>query len=321
MRALITGITGQDGSYLAELLLEKGYEVHGLVRRSSFESKFRIEHIKKDITFWYGSLENYASIYRAVTISKPDECYHLAAQSFVAISFKDEFSTMSTNINGTHYVLSAINDLVPRCKFYFAASSEMFGNASESPQNENTKFNPASGYGISKVTGFNLTKYYRDTYRMWACSGICFNHESPRRGKEFVTRKITSFVAKVAHGNSMDKLYLGNIAARRDWGHARDYVKAMWMMLQKDKPKDYIISSGRSHSVEDFAVFAFSHVGSDFKDYVKISDSYFRPNEVYDLVGDSRKIRAELGWNYDKPVKRLVELAEEMVDADIECLS
>lgn len=320
MRALITGITGQDGSYLAELLLEKGYEVHGLVRRSSFESMSRIEHIMKDICFFYGTLEDYASIWRAVGDAKPDECYHLAAQSFVEVSFNDEFSTMRTNINGTHYVLSAIEERVPDCKFYFAASSEMFGNASESPQNENTPFNPASIYGISKVAGFNLTKYYRDTYGLKACSGICFNHESSRRGKEFVTRKITSTVAKIKLGLA-EELVLGNTAAKRDWGHARDYVKAMWMMLQNDKPKDYVISTGKSCSVEDFTVFAFSHVGLNFRDYVRTSDSNFRPNEIYNLVGDSKKIREELGWHYDKPVKRLVELVEEMVDSDIECLS
>jgi len=317
MKALITGITGQDGSYLAELLLEKGYEVHGLVRRSSFESTSRIDHIRNDINLWAGTMENYASIYKLVDCVKPYECYHLAAQSFVGVSFKDEFSTMSTNINGTHHVLSSIKDCAPNCRFYFAASSEMFGNAAESPQNETTPFNPASVYGISKVAGFNLTKYYRETYGLKACSGICFNHESPRRGREFVTRKITSHAAQIKLG-LIDELVLGNMSSKRDWGHAKDYVEAMWLMLQEDKPKDYVISSGNSCSVGYFADVAFHRVGLDYMDYVKTSDSHLRPNEVFNLVGDSRKIRAELGWRYEKPVWKL---AEEMVDADIECFS
>ena len=266
--ALITGITGQDGSYLAELLLSKGYEVHGIVRRVSLEDPehrlWRIRHILDKITLHSASLESYASIFDVIEEVKPDECYHLAAQSFVSYSFEDEFSTINTNVNGTHYVLSAIKKKAPHCRFYFAASSEMFGNAPHTPQNEATPFNPRSPYGISKVAGFYLTKNYRDAYGIHASSGILFNHESPRRGFEFVTRKITSFVAKTVAG-SKEKLKLGNLDARRDWGFSPEYVKAMWLMLQHDEPGDYVVGTGESHSVREFVEKAFSCVGIEIE--------------------------------------------------------
>jgi len=248
-RALITGITGQDGSYLAEFFLEKGYEVHGIVRRVAIEDPehrlWRIRHIIDKIVLHAASMESYASIFNVVDKLRPDECYHLAAQSFVSYSFEDEFSTINTNINGTHFVLSAIKEKAPECKFYFAGSSEMFGLAKETPQNENTPFHPRSPYGISKVAGFDLTRNYREAYNLFACSGILFNHESPRRGFEFVTRKISNAVAKIKLGLS-NELKLGNLEAKRDWGYAGDYVKAMWLMLQEDKPDDYVIATGET---------------------------------------------------------------------------
>src|SRR3972149_9637204 len=235
-RALIAGITGQDGSYLAEFLLEKGYEVHGIVRRVAIEDPehrlWRIRHILDKITLHAASMESYASIFKVVDKVRPGECYHLSAQSFVTYSFEDEFSTINTNINGTHFVLAALKDIAPHCKFYFAASSEMFGNAKETPQNENTAFYPRSSYGISKVAGFHLTRNYREAYNLYALNGILFNHESPRRGFEFVTRKVTNTVAKIKLGLAKE-LRLGNLEAKRDWGFAGDYVKAMWLMLQQ----------------------------------------------------------------------------------------
>src|SRR5579863_5862075 len=253
-KALITGITGQDGSYLAELLLGKGYEVHGLVRRVALEDPGhrlnRISHILSNVQLHAGSLESLPSIYKILQRIQPDECYHLAAQSFVSYSFDDEFSTLQTNINGTHHMLAVVKDVVPKCRFYFAGSSEMFGKAAETPQIETTRFHPRSAYGISKVAGFDLTRNYREAYGMHASSGILFNHESPRRGYEFVTRKITSGVARIVAGKQ-SHLQLGNLSARRDWGHAREYVEAMWLMLQNDKPDDFVIATGKSHSVED----------------------------------------------------------------------
>ena len=243
-RALITGITGQDGSYLAELLLEKGYEVHGIIRRVAIEDPehrlWRILHIKDRLHLHAASLESLPSIYRVFQTVKPDECYHLAAQSFVTYSFEDEFSTLNANINGTHHVLSALRDCAPTCRFYFAASSEMFGKVAEVPQTETTPFHPRSAYGISKVAGFHLTRNYREAYNIQASSGILYNHESPRRGFEFVTRKITSHAARIKLGLAKG-LHLGNLDARRDWGHARDYVRAMWLMLQQETPHDYVI--------------------------------------------------------------------------------
>jgi len=268
--ALITGITGQDGSYLAELLLSKGYKVHGIVRRVALEDEthrlWRIRHILKDVTLHAGSLESYASLFNIILKIKPDEVYHLGAQSYVGYSFEDEYSTFNINLNGTHYVLSAVKEFAAsKVRFYFAASSEMFGKIKESPQNEETSFHPRSSYGISKVTGFYLTRNYREAYKLHASNGILFNHESPRRGFEFVTRKISSAVARIKKG-LQKKLKLGNIQAKRDWGHAKDYVEAMWLMLQQDVPGDYVIGTGKEHTVEDFAKKAFGHVVLNYKD-------------------------------------------------------
>jgi len=291
-KALITGITGQDGSYLAEFLLKKGYEVHGIVRRVAIEDPehrlWRIKHILNKLNLHPGSMESYASIFKIVEEVKPDECYHLAAQSFVSYSFEDEFSTINTNINGTHFVLSAIKEKAPKCKFYFAGSSEMFGLVKETPQNENTPFHPRSPYGISKVAGFDLTRNYREAYNLFACSGICFNHESPRRGYEFVTRKISYTVAEIKLGLAKE-LRLGNLEAKRDWGFAGDYVKAMWLMLQQDKPDDYVIATGETHSVNEFAELAFSHVGLNYQDYLRVDEIFYRAAEVHQLKGDYTK--------------------------------
>ena len=320
-RALITGITGQDGSYLAEFLLEKGYEVHGIVRRVALEDSahrmLRIRHLLKEIHLHSASLESYPSLFKVIKEVQPDECYHLAAQSFVSYSFEDEFSTFNTNINGTHFLLSAVKEAFPGCHLYFAASSEMFGNTKEVPQNENTRFHPRSAYGISKVAGFELTRNYREAYNLFAVSGILYNHESPRRGFEFVTRKISHHAAKIKLGEET-KLSLGNLEARRDWGHAADYVKAMWMMLQQAGPDDYVVSSGETHSVREFCEIAFSHLGLNYKDCVVIDKRFFRPAEVDLLQGDCTKAKQRLGWNYHKSFKDLVV---EMVEADMKLLT
>src|SRR5229473_1708197 len=251
-KVLITGITGQDGSYLAEHLLGLGYEVHGLVRRVALEAPERrtdrIAHLLDKITLHSASLESYPSVFHVVSRNDFDECYHLAAQSFVAESFADGFSTMNININGTHYMLAALRELRPACRFYFAGSSEMFGKVRETPQRESTPFYPRSPYGISKVAGFELTRNYREAYEMYCASGIFFNHESPRRGFEFVTRKITSAVARI-HKGLESELRVGNLEARRDWGHAKDYVRAMYLMLQQSTPEDFVVASGESHTV------------------------------------------------------------------------
>jgi len=319
-KALITGITGQDGSYLADFLLEKGYEVHGIVRRVAIEDPehrlWRIRHLLDKLILHYGSVESYASVFNIMEKVRPDECYHLAAQSFVSYSFEDEFSTINTNINGTHFVLSAIKEKIPQCKFYFAGSSEMFGLPKETPQNENTPFHPRSPYGISKVAGFDLTRNYRETYNLFACSGILFNHESPRRGFEYVTRKISHGVAKIKWGQS-EELRLGNLQARRDWGYSKDYVKAMWLMLQQDHPDDYVIATGETHSVEEFAETAFRHVGLHDKDYVILDERLYRPAEGHLLQGDNNKGKKILGW---EPTVTFKELVQMMVDADIERL-
>jgi len=321
MKALITGITGQDGSYLAEFLLQKGYEFHGIVRRVAIEDPehrlWRIRHILDKIILHAASMESYASIFKVIDQVKPDECYHLAAQSFVSYSFEDEFSTINTNINGTHFVLSAIKEKAPKCKFYFAGSSEMFGLAKETPQNENTPFHPRSPYGISKVAGFDLTRNYREAYNIFACSGILFNHESPRRGYEFVTRKISNTVAEIKLGLSKE-LKLGNLEAKRDWGFAGDYVKAMWLMLQQDEPDDYVIASGETHSVKEFAELAFRHVGLNYQDYLSSDEIFFRPAEVHQLTGDYSKGKKILGW---EPRVSFRELIQMMVDADLTALS
>jgi GDPmannose 4,6-dehydratase len=315
-RALITGITGQDGSYLAELLLAKGYEVHGAVRRVALEDPehrlLRLSAVRDRVILHAASLESFASVYRLVAQVAPEECYHLAAQSFVSYSFDDEFSTLNTIINGTLVLLSAVKDQVPQCRFYFAGSSEMFGKAEELPQTENTRFHPRSSYGISKVCGFELTRNYREAYGLHASSGILFNHESPRRGFEFVTRKITSGVARILAGQSQS-MPLGNLEAKRDWGHAREYVQAMWLMLQQPEPEDYVVATGETHSVREFVELAFSHVGLDYRDYVTTDPTLFRPAEVNLLLGDSTKARTRLGWTSRISFEALVR---EMVEAD-----
>ena len=309
-RALITGITGQDGSYLAELLLEKGYEVHGLVRRVALEDpqrRFnRIQHLLDRITVHPASLESYPSLFRVVSQHPFDECYHLASQSFVAESFADGFSTMNTNINGTHYMLAALRELQPQCRFYFAGSSEMFGKVREVPQTETTPFHPRSPYGISKVAGFDLTRNYREAYGMFCVSGILFNHESPRRGFEFVTRKITSGVARIKCG-LQDVIRLGNLEAHRDWGHAKDYVRAMHLMLQRDEPDDFVVATGESHTVRECCELAFGEAGLDYREYVVQDEQFYRPAEVESLIGDASKARTELGWAPEFDFRALVE--------------
>lgn len=319
-RALITGITGQDGSYLAEVLLAKGYEVHGLVRRVALEDPehhlWRLRHILPRLQLECGSLESYPSLLRVVQKVQPDECYHLGAQSFVSYSFEDEFSTVNTNLNGTHFMLAAVKDYAPECRFYFAASSEMFGRVRQVPQNEETPFHPRSPYGISKVAGFEFTRNYREAYGLFALSGILFNHESPRRGYEFVTRKITSAVARIKLGGT-DKLPLGNLDAQRDWGFAGDYVEAMWRMLQQTQPQDYVIATGEAHSVREFVQLAFAQAGLDWEKYVVVDPTFYRPAEVNLLLGDAGKAKRELGW---QPTVRFPELVRQMVEADIQLL-
>lgn len=315
-RALITGITGQDGSYLAELLVSKGYEVHGMVRRVALEDPehrlARLRSVKDRVKLHAASLESYASIYQMVAAIVPDECYHLAAQSFVTYSFDDEFSTLNTNINGTHFLLSVVQKVAPHCRFYFAGSSEMFGKAEQVPQNEHTPFHPRSSYGISKVCGFELTRNYREAYQLHASSGILFNHESPRRGFEFVTRKITSGIARILAGKTKE-LKLGNLDAKRDWGHAREYVYAMWLMLQQPEPDDYVIATGETHSVREFVEAAFSRVDLDYRKYVRTDPDLYRPAEVNVLLGDATKAHRELSWRAEISFH---ELVSEMVEAD-----
>lgn len=319
-KALIIGITGQDGSYLAELLLEKGYEVHGIVRRVAIEDSvhrlWRIKSILDRVHLHAASLESFPSICKVIQVIRPDECYHLAAQSFVSYSFEDEFSTLNTNINGTHYVLAAIKDFYPQCKFYFAASSEMFGSADQVPQNEKTRFQPRSAYGISKVAGYHLTKNYREAYQLHASCGILYNHESPRRGYEFVTRKITSHVAMIKKGLTQE-LRLGNLDAQRDWGYAKEYVGAMWLMLQQDQPDDYVIATGETHSVREFLELAFQFADLDYQKYVKVDPQFIRPTDVDLLQGDSSKAQKKLGW---QPKTKFSDLVKKMVEKDLNLL-
>ena len=316
-KALITGITGQDGYYLSKFLLKKNYLVHGIIRRVALEDPdhrlWRLKDINDKIILHPGSLESYASLVKIINLVKPDEIYHLAAQSYVANSFLDDFSTLNTNINGTHYILSAIKEFSPKTKFYFAGSSEMFGKVKEIPQNENTPFYPRSPYGISKVTGYDLTRNFRESYNLFCCSGILFNHESPKRGFEFVTRKISLGVAKIKLG-LQNKINLGNINSQRDWGHAKDYVRAMWLMLQQKKPSDFVIGTGTQYSVKDFLKIAFSSVGLNYKKYITIDKNLIRPSEVDSLLADSSKAKKILKW---KPKVKFKDLVKEMVLEDL----
>jgi GDPmannose 4,6-dehydratase len=320
-KALVSGITGQDGSYLAEFLLDKGYEVHGIVRRVAVEDPdhrmWRIRHLLDRIKLQSASVDSYPSMCRVVREVQPDEVYHLAAQSYVAYSFEDEFSIMDTNINSTHYILAAVKEMAPRCRFYFAGSSEMFGKAQEVPQTESTPFHPRSLYGISKLAGFELTRNYREIYGIHTCTGILYNHESPRRAFEFVTRKISHHAAKIKLGLARE-LRLGNLEAKRDWGHAADYVQAMWLMLQQDKPEDYVVSSGQVHSVREFAEKAFSHIGLDYREFVVQDPRFYRPAEADVLLGNPERARRVLGWNYTRTFDSLVG---EMVETDLALLS
>lgn len=274
---------------------------------------WRINHIREKIKLHSASLESYASVFQAIEKVRPTELYHLAAQSFVSYSFEDEFSTMNTNIHGTHAILSALKERAPKCRLYFAGTSEMFGVAPKSPQNETTPFYPRSSYGISKLAGFHLVRNYREAYDVFACSGILFNHESPRRGFEFVTRKITDAVARIKMGLE-NELFLGNLDAKRDWGFAGDYVKAMWLMLQQDKPDDFVVATGETHTIREFLDEAFEYAGLDWRQYVQKDEQLFRPAEVYDLKGDYSKAHKILGW---KPEVNFKELVGMMVDADI----
>ena len=314
---MITGITGQDGSYLAEMLLEEGYEVHGIVRRAALEDPerrfWRIRTIVNDLILHSGSLESHSSLYECVRKSKPDELYHLGAHSFVSYSFEEEYSGMETNIGSTHSLLSAVRQIVPECRFYFACSSEVFGNASTAPQEEETPFNPRSAYGVSKVAGYHLVKAYRENHGMNSVSGILYNHESPRRGFEFVTRKITSQAAAIKRGQAT-KLVLGNLKARRDWGHAKDYAKAILAMNRSKNPCDYVIATGKTHSVEDFCRLAFSHLGLDYREFVKSDEKLYRASEEVELRGNAQKARTELDWT---PTVTFEELVEEMTEADL----
>lgn len=316
--AIVTGITGQDGSYLSEFLLEKGYKVHGIVRRVAMEDPehrlHRLKHLP-ELVLHSGSLESYSSLFNILRAVMPDECYHLGAQSFVSYSFEDAFSTINANIGGTLRLLSAVKEICPECKFYFAGSSEMFGKVRETPQNEDTPFYPRSPYGISKVAGFDLTRNYREAYNLFACNGILFNHESPRRGFEFVTRKITSSVAKI-YMNKQKSLKLGNLDAKRDWGFAGDYVEAMWMMLQHYEPDDYVIATGEEYSVKEFARMAFEVVDLDWNKYVEVDDRFFRPAEVTTLKGDASKAERILGWKHKTNLQQLVKM---MVESDLDC--
>jgi len=319
-RALITGITGQDGSYLTEFLIEKDYEVYGLIRRSSSFNTARVDHLYQDpheknihLKLVYGDLNDASSLNRIIKTVKPDEIYNLGAQSHVKVSFEIPEYTAETVAIGTTRLLEAIRDSGIRTKFYQASSSEMFGNATQRPQNEKTPFSPRSPYAAAKVYAYWMTVNYREAYKMFACNGILFNHESPRRGETFVTRKITMALARIKHG-VQKKLYLGNLDAKRDWGFAGDYVEVMWLMLQQPKPDDYVIATGETHSVREFLQEAFNYVGLDWKKYVQIDKRYFRPTEVDYLLGDGSKARKRLGW---KPKVNFRQLVRMMVDSDM----
>jgi GDPmannose 4,6-dehydratase len=316
--ALITGITGQDGSYLAELLLEKGYEVHGMVRRASTEKFDRIEHIRDRITLHQGDLLDQRSLVDALRASKPSEIYNLAAMSFVAVSWIQPTLTAEFTGVGVTRMLEAMREVCPEARFYQASSSEMFGKVLEVPQTETTPFYPRSPYGVAKVYGHFITVNYRESYDLHATSGILFNHESPRRGLEFVTRKITWHAAAIKLGLMKD-VHLGNLDAERDWGYAKDYVEAMWLMLQQDDPQDYVIATGKSHSVRECCEVAFDEAGlGDFEQYVTIDPAFVRPAEVDHLIGSPAKAEKDLGW---KPATSFEELIRLMTRADVELLS
>lgn len=317
MRALITGITGQDGSYLAELLLDKGYQVYGMVRRSSTEPYERIAHIRDKVTLLQGDLLDQLSIMHTLEESQPDEVYNLAAQSFVPTSWNQPALTGEYDALGVTKLLEAIRWMNKKIKFYQASSSEMYGKVVETPQSERTPFYPRSPYGVAKVYGHFITVNYRESYDLHASSGILFNHESPRRGLEFVTRKISDGVARIKLGMT-DKLALGNLDAQRDWGFAGDYVEAMWLMLQQDEPDNYVIATGETHSVRQFVETAFSHVGLDYNKYVVVDQRFYRPAEVDLLLGDATLARKRLGWNPKVSFDQLVKM---MVDADMQRLS
>ena len=312
-RALITGVTGQDGSYLAELLLSKRYKVYGMVRRASTENFERIEHIRDRITIVQADLLDQLSLIELIEAVEPDDVYNLAAQSFVPTSWIQPTLTGEFTALGVTKILEAIKLVNRKIRFYQASSSEMFGKVLETPQNERTPFYPRSPYGVAKVYGHFITVNYRESYDLYAVSGILFNHESPRRGLEFVTRKISDGVARITLGMAKE-LRLGNLDARRDWGFAGDYVKAMWLMLGKKEPLDYVVATGVDHSVRDFAARAFDHVGLNWRKYVKVDKEYYRPAEVHHLLGDSTRARVELGW---KPRVDFNDLVQMMVDADI----
>jgi len=311
-KALITGIGGQDGSYLAELLLSKGYEVHGIELHDI--PLPNLAPIADRITIHRGSLLSHGWLTSIIADTKPDECYHLAASSFVSYRFDDESLTLENNIVGTHNLLATLKELAPASRFFFAGTSEMFGTVDHAPQDETTPLRPRSVYGISKVAGHNLVQYYRQQHGHYACTGILYNHESPRRGPAFVTRKITSTAAKIKVGLE-SKLVLGNLDAERDWGYAPDYVQAMWLMLQADQPHDYVLSSGKLHTVREFVEAAFTTVGLDYRQYVEVSPEFYREKEPVPLCGDARKINTELGWQSSRTLQ---EMVSEMVK---ECLN
>ena len=312
-KVIITGITGQDGSYLAQFLLSIGYEVHGIVRRESLENEHKLINIRKikdKLILHEGNLTDHLTIFKIFSKVMPDECYHLSASSFVSYSFNIEFETMTNNFNSTHYLLSTIREVKKDCKVYLAGSSEMFGEPNISPQKEDTPFNPKSIYGISKVSSYYLLKNYREKEDLFACTGIMYNHESPRRGSHFVTKKIISSAVKIKLG-MQNKLYLGNLDAKRDWGYAPDYVEAMWKILQADKADDFIIATGKLHSVREFLDITFSYLDLNYKDYVKVDPKFFRASERNPLCGDPSKIENIIGW---KNIKSLEDIIKEMVD-------
>jgi GDPmannose 4,6-dehydratase len=313
-KAFITGVTGQDGSYLAEILLEKDYEVYGMIRRSSSFNTARIDHIFRDIELVFGDLGDGSSLNRLMRTIRPDEVYNLGAQSHVRVSFDIPEYTADVGGIGTLRLLDAIREEDLRCRFYEAGSSEMFGKVAETPQTETTPFHPRSPYGVGKVFGYWITRNYREAYGMYAVNGILFNHESPRRGPTFVTRKITRAIGAILRGEQ-NELWLGNLDAKRDWGYARDYMEGAWRMLQADEPDDYVLATGETHSVRDFLDHAFGYADLDWRDYVQIDERYFRPAEVDLLLGDASKAKANLGW---EPTVRFVELVEMMVDHDRE---